>query len=45
MHLPGVTVGVCQGEETEYVFAECTSGFVHGRPISKRALRALGVKV
>jgi|GEM_PF-5196362 len=36
-------VGVCKGIETEFVFAECTDGFVHGRPISDVALRFLGV--
>lgn len=39
----GVIVGVCSGVETEYVFAECASGFVHGRPISKTALKRMGV--
>ena len=45
LRLPGVIVGVCSGEYTEYVFAECTSGFYHGRPISAAALRRLGVEV
>jgi hypothetical protein len=44
MHL-GHIVGVCSGEETEYVFAECSSGFVHGRPISTIALKKMGVAV
>ncbi len=38
-------VGVCRGEETNFVFAEETSGNVHGRPISKAALREMGVVV
>lgn len=38
-------VGVCSGVETEFVFAECTDGFVHGRPISKKALSKMGVRI
>ena len=41
----GLVVGVCSGDETEYVFAECSSGFVHGRPISITALKKMGVEV
>lgn len=41
----GHVVGVCMGHETEYVFAECCSGFVHGRPISDVALRIKGVVI
>lgn len=32
-------VGACSGDTTCYVFAEITSGFVHGRPISEKALK------
>jgi len=39
----GHIVGVCRGQETEYAFAECTSGFVHGRPVSKDALKDMGI--
>ncbi len=40
-------VGVCCGQETDYVFAEwnLSGGAIHGRPISKKALRAMGVTV
>ena len=38
-------VGVCLGVETQYVYVECTSGFVHGRPISPQALKKRGVDV
>jgi hypothetical protein len=44
LHLPGIAVGACSGEYTEYVFAEATSGFFHGRPICMRELRRLGAK-
>jgi hypothetical protein len=38
-------VGVCCGERTNFVFAEWHStGIVHGRPISRKALRLLGVR-
>lgn len=30
---------------TSYMFAECTSGFYHGRPISPQKLRQLGVDI
>jgi hypothetical protein len=36
-------VGACCGEKTPYVFAEECDGKIHGRPISARALRRLGV--
>ncbi len=36
-------VGVCLGEETQYVYVECISGFVHDRPISRKALKKRGV--
>jgi len=45
MHVVGQIVGVCSGEVTEYVFAECASGFVHGRPISTTALKGMGVDI
>lgn len=35
-------VGACSGEDTNYCFAECTSGFYHGRPICERELKRLG---
>jgi hypothetical protein len=38
-------VGACSGVYTSFVFVECTSGFFHGRPISPKALRRLGVIV
>lgn len=39
-------IGVCCGEETSFIFAEWhDSGIIHGRPISKTALRKLGVKL
>lgn len=39
-------VGVCSGEETQYIFAEWRSdGLVHGRPISVKRLREMGVSV
>lgn len=41
----GQTIGVCSGELTNYAFAECVSGFVHGRPISPAALKRMGVNV
>jgi hypothetical protein len=41
-----VMVGVCCGDETPFVFAEWhDSGIIHGRPISERALRKLGVRL
>lgn len=45
LHIRGVIVGACCGVETEYIFAECTSGDYHGRPISIEALRDLGVNI
>ena len=45
LRLEGTIVGACRGMETEYVFAECTSGDYHGRPISTLALRDMGVDV
>jgi hypothetical protein len=41
----GRVVGVCSGEETTFVLAEWCSGEVHGRPISKKALLRMGVKL
>lgn len=41
-----VVVGVCCGQETEYVYAEWRQdGGIHGRPISVKALREKKVKV
>lgn len=45
LHVRGKIVGVCRGEETEYVFAECTSGFYHGWPASIGALRDMGANL
>lgn len=42
--LEGQIVGACSGEYTQFLFVECTSGFFHGRPISLKELRRLGVK-
>jgi hypothetical protein len=39
-------VGVCCGEETEYVYAEWRQdGGIHGRPISEKALREKKVRL
>lgn len=40
-------VGACSGEPTYYVFAEwhASDGSVHGRPISVKRLREMGVSV
>jgi hypothetical protein len=35
-------VGACSGFETRYAFAECTSGFYHGRPMCEEKLKQLG---
>jgi hypothetical protein len=45
MRVRGVIVGACSGFDTEYIFVECNSGFVHGRPISQQALREMGVAI
>lgn len=41
------TVGACMGEYTDYVYAEwhMSGGAIHGRPISKKALRLKGIKI
>lgn len=40
------TVGACSGDFTTIVFAEWVeSGAIHGRPISKAALKRLGVNI
>jgi hypothetical protein len=43
LQVRGVIIGACSGMDTDCVFAECTSGFYHGRPISDIALRKMGV--
>lgn len=44
--LTEMIVGVCHGDEATYVFAEWhDSGMIHGRPISERALKRLGVRL
>jgi hypothetical protein len=40
-----VVVGACSGQYTPYVFAECTSGFYHGRPMCEDALRKIGASI
>jgi hypothetical protein len=46
MRCPGVTVGACSGEYTEYVFVEwLDSGTVHGRPMCESELKRKGVRI